>query len=134
MKPMFPRPKDIRREPEVVRKVYRNGVLVREQCNLLTKAGMEEYRRRVRVMWERQGKRCCLEGRAPGCPGRLAWSDAMFEHEDGRGMGGGSRDDRIEKPDKDGVMRPYNGAAHPQCNTWKGSQRISYNADAALVP
>jgi hypothetical protein len=47
---------------------------------------------------------------------------ATFEHQDGRGMGGGHRDDRIEIDGK-----PYNGAACLSCNGSKGSKRIDYN-------
>ncbi len=104
--------------------VYRCG---RECCDLLTKAGRDEYARRKRAMWMRQGKRCCLEGWVEGCPGKLTLADAVFEHQDGRGMGGGHRDDRIQKNDpKTGQMKPYNGVAHPYCNLVKMSQRIDY--------
>lgn len=105
-------------------RVLRDG---REICNLRTKAGHDEYVRRKRAMWERQKRRCCLEGKIKECPGYLRWSDAVFEHQDGRGDGGGHRDDRIEKPDPEtGKMKPYNGVAHPWCNMLKGSQRIDY--------
>lgn len=104
----------------------RQGVFVypdgREVCLRKTEGGQREYRRRTEAMRQRQGGRCCLEGFAPGCSGYLRKGEATFEHEDGRGMGSGRRDDRIEK---DG--RPYNGAAHLQCNMWKGSRRIDYN-------
>jgi len=104
---------------------YEDG---REVCNLLTKAGRDEYARRKRVMWLRQGKRCCLEGWAKDCPGALKWAEALFEHQDGRGMDGGKRDDRIEKPNrKTGKMEPYNGVAHAWCNGKKGSVRINYH-------
>ncbi len=99
-------------------RVFRDG---REWCNLLNKEGREEYARRIRVMWERQGKRCCLEYWVPGCSGRLALADAVFEHQEARGMGGGRRDDRIEIDGK-----PYNGAAHAWCNSKKGSTRMDY--------
>jgi hypothetical protein len=79
-------------------------------------------------MWERQGRRCCLEGLVAGCKGKLGLAEASFEHQDGRGMGGGHRDDRIEKPDPDtGEMRPYNGVAHPWCNGRKGSVRVDFH-------
>jgi hypothetical protein len=104
----------------------------REICNLLTKAGRDEYFRRLRVMWLRQGKHCCLEGWVKGCPGYLKIAEATFEHQDGRGMDGGHRDDRIERLDKKtGQMKPYNGVAHWQCNREKGSVRIDYNGKAA---
>jgi hypothetical protein len=67
-------------------------------------------------MWERQKGLCCL------CKRPVALSEATFEHQDGRGMSGGHRDDRIEK---DG--HPYNGAACYRCNALKGSKRISYS-------
>lgn len=120
--PMFPKPKDIGHKPVTVQQIFRNGVVVREICNRLTKAGNEEYQRRIALMWKRQGGRCCLEGYAPGCIGVLKLSEATFEHEGLRGMGGALRDDRIEI---DG--RPVNGVAHAACNSWKGSRRIRYN-------
>lgn len=72
-------------------------------------------------MWERQGKTCRICGR------KLALGEAVFEHEDGRGFNGSHRDDRIEI---DG--QPKNGAAHPLCNTQKGSRR-GYDLDD-LIP
>lgn len=116
--PEFPKPRDIKNEPVAVR-VMKDG---REVCNLLTKAGRDEYERRKRAMWERQGKRCCLEGHIEGCPGVLNWKDTVFEHEEGRGHGGGHRDDRIEVDGK-----RINGAAHATCNSKKASRRINYN-------
>lgn len=109
----FPRPKDIKREPEPVR-IFAGG---REVCNMLTAAGKAEYRRRVAEMWERQGKRCCL------CLKPLALEEATFEHEWGRGIGGGVRDDRTRWPDGTWI----NGAACWTCNGLKGSRRIAYN-------
>ena len=94
----------------------------REVCDLLTTTGRDEYESRKRKMWLRQKKRCCLERRVFGCPGVLRWGDAVFEHQDGRGMSGGHRDDRIEKDGK-----PYNGVAHAACNSLKGSRRIEYH-------
>lgn len=88
----------------------------RQVVNTKIKAGADEYAARKRVMWERQGRLCCL------CKLYLKIGEAMFEHQDGRGMNGGHRDDRI---DKDG--KPYNGVAHPLCNSNKGSRRINYH-------
>jgi hypothetical protein len=93
----------------------------REVCDLLTKAGRDEYQRRKRRMWERQKRRCCLEGYLAGCRGTLRWTEAVFEHQDGRGMDGAHRDDRTEREG-----RPYNGAAHSWCNYLKSSRRIDY--------
>ena len=121
---IFPNENDVKKEPVVVR-VFKDG---REACNQLTKAGRDEYQRRIRLMWERQGKRCCLEGRIEGCPGKLALAEATFEHQDGRGMGAGHRDDRTERVNqKTGKLEPYNGAAHFWCNSRKGSVKINYN-------
>lgn len=53
--------------------------------------------------------------------------DCTFEHVDGRGIGGGHRDDRIWLPDGDRMI-PYNLAAHVKCNMAKGSKRISTKA------
>lgn len=114
----FPKPGDVEREPEPVH-IYPDG---REICNKLTAAGKREYRRRVGVMVARQNCRCCLEGFIPECTGYLKSSEALFEHENGRG--GGKQDDRIELPDG----RRINGAAHALCNQIKGSRRFPYNA------
>ena len=111
---MFPKPKDIYHEPVPVR-VYAGG---RECCNMLTAAGKREYRRRVGVMLERQEGRCCL------CYKPLSLEAATFEHEAGRGMGGGIRDDRTEWPDGTWI----NGAACWECNSAKGSKKIRYNS------
>ena len=122
----FPKPKDVKKKPVAVR-VFKDG---REVCNLLCKEGRDEYMRRKRVMWERQKGICCLFGIDPTCPGKLNWGDAMFEHEGGRGSGGGKRDDRIEiVEERNGmtIKRNLNGVAHAKCNSWKGSRRINYN-------
>jgi hypothetical protein len=96
-----------------------NGVTTyadgREKC-CNTPTGKAEYKRRVWLMWLRQKKRCCI------CWLWLRLENATFEHQDGRGMGGSTRDDRIEK---DG--HPYNGAACWKCNNEKGSKRMNYN-------
>ena len=100
----FPKPKDIRNPAPAVR-TYRDG---REVCNLLTAAGKREYRNRVLSMLTSQEHVCCL------CKRPLRPEDATFEHEIGRGMGGGHRDDRIEINGK-----WVNGAAHYWCNSRK---------------
>lgn len=108
-----PKPKETPREqPAVI--VYRDG---REVCNRLTAAGRAEYHRRIALMWERQQRTCCL------CYGRLAFAEATFEHELGRGHGGGHRDDRVTLPDGSWI----NGAAHGKCNLEKSSRRETYN-------
>ena len=92
----------------------------RQVCDK-TKAGKAVYRGRVYMMWLRQRRLCCI------CRTALDFADAVFEHQDGRGMNGSHRDDRIEKDGK-----PYNGAAHSWCNVQKGSRRIDYNSTATL--
>lgn len=114
----FPKPSQIKKQPVAVR-IMKDG---REIVNLLCKAGRDEYEHRKDQMFERQKGICCLYGHIEGCPGRLRRSDAVFEHEAGRGHGGGHRDDRIEVNGK-----PQNGVAHPICNSKKSSQRIKYN-------
>ena len=86
-------------------RIYPDG---REVCQN-SKDGWLEYKRRVKVMHQRQGGRCSL------CNRPLALGNATFEHQRRRGMGAAWRDDRIEK---DGL--PWNGAAHWICNAEKG--------------
>lgn len=119
MIPQFPKPGQVKKVRPTVR-VFRDG---REVCSD-TKAGWDEYNLRKRIMWERQGRRCCLENICPYCPGNLHWSDTSFDHSSGRGHGGGKRDDRIEVDGK-----PINGCCHHFCNAWKGSRQISYNEE-----
>ncbi|HEX5426603.1 MAG TPA: hypothetical protein VFW94_23850 [Candidatus Acidoferrales bacterium] len=89
------------------------------------------------VMVRRQHNICCLFGIAPTCPGRMADTEASFDHEHGRGAGGGKRDDRIAIPvenlDRTITMKNQNGAAHTLCNQWKGSRYIPYNDPEALA-
>lgn len=108
-----------KKPPKPAVKVMKDG---REICDQLTKAGRDEYERRKRLMWERQKRRCCLEGHVEGCPGVLRWQDAVFEHEAGRGFSGSIRDDRTEVNGK-----WINGCAHAVCNSKKASKRIQYN-------
>ncbi len=85
--------------------VYPDG---REVC-VNSKDGWVEYKRRVRVMWMRQERRCCLCGKP------LALANSTFEHQRRRGMGAAWRDDRISRGGQD-----WNGAAHWVCNSEKG--------------
>ena len=109
--------------------VYPDG---REVCDLKSEKGRGIYSDRTKEMWGRQGGICCLSGYIRGCPGRLNWADATFDHEVPRGQDGGNRDDRIEieVAQPDGTVRVIwqNGAAHCLCNSLKGSRRIPYNA------
>jgi hypothetical protein len=116
---MFLKPKDQKLTIPTVH-VYADG---REECNYLV-AGRAEYGRRITLMLDRQNGICCLHGHAPMCPGQLRRQGATFEHQHGRGHGGGKHDDRTELPDGTWV----NGAAHWECNNWKGSRYIDYNA------
>lgn len=79
-------------------------------------SGRRVYQYRIREMWLRQRGLCCI------CHVPMGLAAATFEHQDGRGMGAGHRDDRIEKDGK-----PYNGAAHWRCNAAKASKRASYS-------
>lgn len=98
--------------PEAVS--YPEGPGGREVC-AKTPKGRREYKRRVEAMWERQECRCAL------CGKYLRLDEATFDHQDGRGMGGARRDDRIEV---NGV--PLNAAVHGLCNAQKGSRCVSY--------
>jgi hypothetical protein len=95
------------------------AVMVRRdgrECCQNNKSGRAEYRWRTLEMLERQRGLCCL------CGLPLKPADATFDHEHGRGMGGGKRDDRISLPD--GTTQ--NGAAHGHCNFRKGSRYVAY--------
>ena len=91
-------------------RVYPDG---REVCQD-NSAGRVEYKRRVHIMLQRQGFKCCL------CEEAMNSYNATFEHRCPRGLAGARRDDRIE----DGQGNPMNGAAHWTCNVEKGSKRL----------
>ena len=77
------RPNEVKKDRSHI-KVFTGG---REVCDLLTKSGRDEYHRRVRAMWERQGKKCGLQI-SPQCKargGRLTWEESQFGHEVSRG-------------------------------------------------
>lgn len=115
----FSRPCEVKKEQPAV-KVMRDN---REICNQLTKFGRDEYHNRVRIMWERQGKKCGLQI-SPQCKergGRLLINEAQFDHSYGRGMGGGKRSDAIV--DEQG--NPINMAVCCWCNSLKGSKPLS---------
>jgi hypothetical protein len=118
----FPKPKDI---PVAIGEAFKTYPDGREVCFTQGRVGIykgrREYQDRIYAMCKRQNFVCCLYGICPTCPGDMAFVEATFEHENGRGAG--KRDDRIELPDG----RWINGAAHYTCNTWKGSRRIDYN-------
>lgn len=121
----FPKPG---KRPRPAVKVFRDG---REVCNMLTKAGKDEYHARIHTMWERQGRKCGLMI-TPQCKvrqGRLPIDQATFEHSQGRGMGGGKRTDAIL--DSDGKW--MNMAACPFCNIAKASKPLSA-VMADLIP
>lgn len=85
------------------------GNVVREVCqdNVL---GRRLYKNRVQEMVQRQNYRCSI------CNKRLSPSEATFEHQRRRGMGGAFRDDRII----DGEGNWMNSAAHWVCNSKRG--------------
>ena len=74
-----------------------------------------EYRRRTVEMWSRQKGLCAL------CGVPIREDEATFDHEDGRGMGGSKRDDRIEMDGK-----RHNAAVCWPCNAEKGSRNVPY--------
>lgn len=96
-------------------KVFSGG---REVCQD-NSAGDREYKARTDAMQKRQGGHCAL------CPWYLG---VTFDHQDGRGAGGGHRDDRIEI---DGKW--HNAALCHTCNMAKGSRRYSWQ-DGKYLP
>jgi len=101
----FSKPAQSRRIRGTV-KVYSDG---REVCQD-TRAGRAEYKHRTEQMYVRDEAICCI------CLLPIAsLEEATTEHKGKRGMGGGLRDDRIEK----------NGVAHGWCNSELGSVRLS---------
>lgn len=92
-------------------KVYRD---FREVCHS-NAAGRREYKARTRAMAERQNHGCAI------CSGHIDLYDITFDHQDGRGLSGGHRDDRIEI---DGKW--YNASLCADCNGDKGSKRYHW--------
>lgn len=92
-------------------KVHRDG---REVCQE-TPAGRAEYKLRRDTMWRRQ------RGVCPWCGQYIACGHGEFDHENGRGSGGGKRDDRIIVDGKE-----QNACLHPLCNSDRGSTRKPY--------
>lgn len=90
---------------------YRDG---RQVC-LDTAAGKREYRWRTELMWQRQGETCAIGNHF------MRVEDATFDHEDGRGHGGGHRDDRIEVNGE-----PKNAALCVAHQGLKGSRRYKW--------
>jgi len=74
-----------------------------------TPKGWTEYRRRRNFVWEVYDRKCWL------CGQPVSSEEVTADHRDPRGMGGGSRDDRVE------AIRP----CHGECNTRRGSRRIA---------
>lgn len=102
--------KNLRRKVPPI--IYPEGVGGREVCSP-NAAGRRKYKSRTEDMYFRQHGLCSLCGKF------MRIEEATFEHQDGRGHGGGHRDDRIEIDGK-----PYNSVAHPFCNILKGSIRL----------
>ncbi len=91
---------------------FRDG---REVCRE-GKAGLYEYVLRTMQMANRQGWRCAI------CRRKFESADAAtFDHQGGRGMNGGKRDDRIEL---NGCWQ--NAAVCMGCNSAKGSKRYRW--------
>lgn len=90
-------------------KIYRD---FREICQS-NAAGRREYILRKLAMGLRQNHLCAICERFMREP--------QFDHQDGRGLSGGHRDDRIEI---DGKW--YNAALCADCNGLKGSKRYHW--------
>lgn len=100
-----------RKKPDIE---YPEGPNGRQVCTDTT-AGRREYRSRTDNMWLRQQGLCSI------CNLPMRIEEATYEHSQGRGMGGGHRDDRIE----------HNTAAHGWCNVLKGSVRAEKFKEAS---
>lgn len=102
--------KRLRRKTPAV--MYPEGVGGREVCSP-TAAGRKEYKRRTEDLERRQKHRCaiCL----------LVFMRMQLDHQDGRGHGGGHRDDRI-------VINGewHNAALCDFCNKNKASRRYRW--------
>lgn len=87
----------------------------RQVLNLDTAAGLREYKYRLEEMAARQENKCaiCL---------RIFLIRPEFDHQDGRGMNGANRDDRIV--DEHGNW--INAALCHECNTNKASKRYAW--------
>ena len=93
-------------------KIYRDG---REEC-LNTAAGKREYKSRLEQMVIRQ------HYRDPITNEYIETFTAQFDHQAGRGHGGGHRDYRIVLPD--GTWQ--NAALSAKSNSLKGSKRYHW--------
>jgi|ERR1700722_2451741 len=109
----FLRPSQIKKEIPAV-KVYPDG---REVCSN-TKAGKDEYLRRLYFAWEKQGRLCGI------CGLPLRKAEASADHIRLRKMGGGSRDDSQKNI----------SAVHPFCNQERGSKRAGYYDFDEIIP
>lgn len=88
---------------------------VREVLDLTTAIGTRFYKTRTYEMEKRQNFRCAI------CE-RTAGASMQFDHQDGRGMGGSNRDDRIV----DDRGNWLNAALCHACNSEKGSKRYEW--------
>jgi hypothetical protein len=96
----------------------------RQVCQLKTAVGLREYKKRTEDMLVRQKYRCALCGYWL----HHAWQ-AVFDHEDGRGMNGAHRCDKILYEDG----RWKNAALCNGCNSLKGSKRYKWE-NGAYIP
>ncbi len=81
------RVKDFLKEKVLPYRVMGDG---REICSK-TSAGKKEYFRRKLERWVMDKGLCCL------CGQPIVAEQLTYEHPNGRGFGGGTRDDRVEK-------------------------------------
>jgi hypothetical protein len=96
----------------------------RQVCQLKTAAGLREYKKRLEDMRVRQEFKCAM------CIGYLHMlRPARFDHEDGRGMNGSHRCDKILHEDG----RWKNAALCDGCNSRKGSKRYMWE-NGAYIP
>lgn len=122
------KPKEQRPKQRGAVTIYPDG---REKCRNVP-SGKREYERRKMQMRERQGFTCALmlDDACKREIGYLHESNTTFDHEAGRGLGGGHRDDSLLKPD--GSWR--NAAVCVACNGLKGSRRYQWVDNREYLP
>lgn len=101
-------------KPKKKRKPAVKKIGDREICNLETREGREIYAERTSQMASRQRFRCAI------C--KHPQLGMQFDHESGRGHGGGHRNDAITNAEGEWI----NAALCSNCNQWKGSKRYKW--------
>lgn len=118
--PAFPKPSQMKKSETPWFREFADGRIV---FNLNTKKGRDAYKENVRLMFERQGRRCGLTISEQCKERKGKWPLAMmtFDHSQCRGMGGAKRTDVIVGNNKENI----NMAVCIWCNSLKSSRPLS---------